>query len=80
MRESNFSVAPRDTTSDNGHKKTPFIVHVVQHWNRLSRGIVGSLTLLILKTWLDTSLSNLLLVTLLEHWVGLEALKSFFPT
>lgn len=80
MRESIFSVAPSDTTSGNGHKKTPSIVHVVQHWNRLSRGIVESLALLILKMWLGTSLSNLLQITLLEQWLGLDTLKSSLPT
>ena len=57
-------------TRGNGHKpkhknfllnmrKNFFIVRVSEHWNRLSRNVVESPSLEILKTCLDTFLCNL---------------------
>lgn len=52
-------------------------------WSNIGIGCLEglwSLALLTLKTWLGTSLSNLLQITLLEQWLGLDTLKSSLPT
>jgi len=66
-----FSVVPSDRTRDNGHKlkhkdfrlsmrKNFFTLWVTEHWNRLPREVVDSLSLEILKTHLDAVLCSLL--------------------
>jgi len=62
-----FSVVPRDKTRGNRHKlkhrnmrKNFFPLRVMEHWNRLPRGIVDSPSLEILKTCLDKVLCSLL--------------------
>lgn len=62
---------PSNRTRNNGHKlnhkkfhlkmrKKFFTLRIAKHWNRLSRQVVESLSLEILKTHLDTFLCNLL--------------------
>lgn len=41
-------------------RKSLFILTLVEHWNRLPRGAVESLSLEAFKTWPDTTLNNLL--------------------
>ncbi|KAK4807202.1 hypothetical protein QYF61_024322 [Mycteria americana] len=64
-----FSVVPSDRTRGNGHKqkhrkfclnirKHFFIVRVPEHWNRLTREVVKSLSLEIFKSHLDMVLGN----------------------
>jgi len=66
-----FSVVPRDRTRGNGHKlklrkfqlnrrKNFFPLRVMEHWNRLPRGVVESPSLEILKTHVDKVLCSLL--------------------
>jgi len=66
-----FSVVPSERTRGNGHKlkvrkfclnmrKTYFTLSVTEHWNRLPRGVVDSLSLEIFKTQLDAVLCSLL--------------------
>ena len=66
-----FLVVPSSRTRGSGHKleyrnfhlnmrKISFTVKVTEHWNRLSREIVQSPTLEVLKTHLDAFLCNLL--------------------
>jgi len=51
---------PLDSISLNIKKKDPFIIRVIQHWNRFLRAVVESQSLEILKTGLDVFLSELL--------------------
>jgi len=66
-----FSVVPSNKTRGNGHKlkhrkfhlnmtKNFFPLRVIEHWNRLPRGVVDSASLEILKTHLDEVLCSLL--------------------
>ena len=66
-----FSVVPRDRTRRNGHKlkqnklrlnmrKNFFPLRVMEHWKRLPREVVESLSLEIFKTHLDKVLCSLL--------------------
>jgi len=66
-----FSMVPVDRTRSNGHKlkhrkfrlnmrKNFFPLRVTEHWNKLSRGAVGSPSPEICKTSLDTVLCSLL--------------------
>jgi len=66
-----FSVVPSDRTRGNRHKlkhrkfrlnmkNNFFPLRVTEHWNRLPRGAVDSLSLEIFKTCLDKVLCNLL--------------------
>ena len=75
----NSSVVPSNRTRDNGHKlkqrkfrlntrKIFFPLRVTEHWSRLSREVVESRSLEILKTRLDKVLCSLLWVTLLRQW------------
>lgn len=69
-----------DRTGDNGHKLKHrkfylnmrkrlefFSVKVVKHWSRMPREVVESILLEILKAQLDTVMSRLLPLTLLEQ-------------
>jgi len=66
-----FSAMPSERTRGNGHKlkqrkfqmntrKKFFILRVMEHWNRLPRGIVESPSLQMFKTCLDEVLCSLL--------------------
>jgi len=65
-----FSLVPSNRRKDSGHRlkyiklhlntKIFFTVRVVRHWNRFPREAMGSPSLQILKSCLDTALSNLL--------------------
>jgi len=66
-----FSVVPSDRTRGNEHKLKQrkfqlmkmgknFLLRVMEHWNRLPREVVDSLSLEIFKTRLDTVLCSLL--------------------
>lgn len=71
-----FSLMLRERTRGNGQKlnyrkfhinirKAVFTVRMCQHWSRLPREFVKSLSLEIFKTHQDTALSNLLWMTML---------------
>ena len=71
-----FPVVLSDRTRGDGHKlkhrrfplnirKRFFTVSVTEHWHRLPREVVESLSLEGFKTQLDKALGNLLLLTLL---------------
>jgi len=59
---------PSDRTRGKGHilkfqqnrRKNIFTLRVTENWNRLPRGLVDSLSLVILKTYLDMALCSLL--------------------
>jgi len=61
-------VVPSDRTRGNGHKlkhskfqlnmRKNFTLRVAEHWNRLPRRVVESLSLDILKTCLDTVIES----------------------
>ena len=66
-----FSVVPSDRTRGKGHKlkqrkfrlnmrKNFFPLRVMEHWNRLPRGVVESPSVEIFKTHLDKVLCSLL--------------------
>jgi len=74
-----FSAVPSDRTRSNGHKlnhgkfhlnmrKNFFTLRVMEHSNRLPRGVVDSPSLEMIKTHLDVVLCSLLWMTLL--WQG----------
>jgi len=69
---------PSDRTRGNTHKltyrkfqlntrKNYFTLRVMEHWNRMPRGVVQSASLGIFKTRLDNVLCSLLYVTLLHQ-------------
>jgi len=60
-------------------RKTFFTLSVTEHWNRLPREAVKSLSLEIFKTCLDTFLCNLLQGTCFSRVVGLDLQRSL-PT
>lgn len=69
----------------NNHKKNPFeykkklFCGVFKHWIRLPRKAVYSPSMEILKSWVDTALSNLLQLPLLWSGVGLDVLQRCPP-
>ena len=82
-----FLVGRRDRTRNNSLKfehrkfhtnmqKNLFMIRVTEHWNRLPREVVESLSKDVIKTCLDTYLCDLLQGTCFSRVVGLELLRS----
>ena len=80
-----FSVICGDRTRGNGHKlqhrkfrtnvrKNFFMVRMMEHWNRLPRGVVASPSLEIFKSCLDAYLCDLVWGTCFGRGVGLDDL------
>lgn len=55
--------------------KNKVTIRVIKHWNRLPRTVLGSLTLEILKAYLDKALSNLVLLIFPSIGAGLADLQ-----
>lgn len=55
--------------------KNKVTMRVIKHWNRLPRTVLGSLTLEILKAYLDKALSNLVLLVFPSIGAGLADLQ-----